>query len=189
MPGTIAKEAIAKSCLTCFDYTNAVADIVIGYMGAPLDSTMEESYQTITVRNKRGEAMVQTALEQNRIQMGPIASESGNYQTASVATVSSDSIIMEMMDQKIPSEGMPVWMGNIMADFLKTVGPKGLNFARYSIDYHILRNYLYTLYVWGENRATKCMPQYALDIVDQYSNDKTFVSVKETILKKRQLSK
>ena len=186
LPGTIAKEAIAKSCLTCFDYTNGLADVVVGYMGAPLnDNNMDEAYQTLTIRNKDGEKMVQTALKQQRIIMGDVAPGSGNYQSTSVATVSSDSIILEMLDQEVPSSGMPVWIGNILATVLSNIGPKGLNFAKYSIDYHILRNYLYILNEWGEDEAKKRIPKYAMDTINEYRRDNsTFRKLQETILTK-----
>lgn len=32
------------------------------------------------------------------------------------------------------------------------IGPKGLEFARYSLDYHTIRNYLYTNRSWGKQR-------------------------------------
>jgi coenzyme F420-reducing hydrogenase beta subunit len=41
LPGTVAEVAIAPSCLTCFDYTNGLADLVVGYMGAPLEAGSE----------------------------------------------------------------------------------------------------------------------------------------------------
>jgi 7-hydroxymethyl chlorophyll a reductase len=37
----------------------------------------------------------------------------------------------------------PRWVGNIIAWILNLVGPKGLEFAKYSIDYHYIRNWLY----------------------------------------------
>jgi hypothetical protein len=33
----------------------------------------------------------------------------------------------------------PRWLGNILARVLTWLGPKGLEFARYSIDYHYIR--------------------------------------------------
>ena len=45
LPGIVAEEAIAPSCLTCFDYTNGLADLVVGYMGAPLDDNGEMTTQ------------------------------------------------------------------------------------------------------------------------------------------------
>lgn len=35
---------------------------------------------------------------------------------------------------------------------LLQIGPKGLEFARYSLDYHTIRNYLYVHRKWGKNR-------------------------------------
>lgn len=32
------------------------------------------------------------------------------------------------------------------------VGPKGLEFARYSLDYHTIRNYLHVVRKWGKER-------------------------------------
>jgi hypothetical protein len=40
-------------------------------------------------------------------------------------------------------EPAPRWVGNIIAWILNLVGPKGLEFAKYSIDYHYIRNWLY----------------------------------------------
>jgi coenzyme F420-reducing hydrogenase beta subunit len=45
LPGAVAEVAIAPSCLTCFDYTNGLADLVVGYMGAPLEEGNEMTSQ------------------------------------------------------------------------------------------------------------------------------------------------
>jgi len=50
LPGTVAEVAIAPSCLTCFDYTNGLADLVVGYMGAPLEGGSEMTSQWQQVR-------------------------------------------------------------------------------------------------------------------------------------------
>jgi len=170
LPGTIAEPSIAKSCLACFDYTNALADISVGYMGAPLVSgaRMDESYQTLTVRNERGAQMVQTAVKAGRLRLGKVAVGQGKHESLAAATVQSDTIVMAMTGRPVPESGMPVWMGKILAFVISNVGPKGINFARYSIDYHILRNYLHVVDEWGEERASNGMPRYAKDIVDHY---------------------
>ena len=46
------KDVFAPSCLSCFDYVNAGADLVVGYMGAPF------GWQWIVVRNDRGERLL-----------------------------------------------------------------------------------------------------------------------------------
>lgn len=188
LPGSIAKSAIAPSCLACFDYTNALADVVVGYMGAPLHSNgrMDTSYQTLTVRNKRGETMVKAALDAGRLEVGEVAGGMGSHEKIASATVSSDSIVLAMVGGDIKEEGMPRFIGEIMATLMRSMGPKGVNFARYSIDYHILRNYLHVLDEWGEERSRAALPQYAQDIVDHYlTTDKQFSALQKTLLSRR----
>ena len=170
LPGDIAEPSIAPSCLACFDYTNGLADVVVGYMGAPLEANtrMDAAYQTLTIRNERGANMVQCALDASRLQIGEPTSGLGSHEKMASATVGSDSIVMAMVGKDIKESGMPGWLGEIMAFALRNMGPKGINFARYSIDYHILRNYLHVLDIWGERRAQRAMPQYAHDIVSHY---------------------
>ena len=44
----------------------------------------------------------------------------------------------------------------------------GLEFARYSIDYHCLRNWLYLRAKWGPKRADRHIPDYAKRIIQEY---------------------
>lgn len=170
LPGTVAKSSIAPSCLACFDYTNALADVVIGYMAAPYQAgnPMTKSYQTITVRNARGAAMVQAAA--SRLQLSDIANvPQQGHESLAMATLQSDAIVQDMIGGKVRDRGMPIWMGEIMSNVMSTLGPKGVSFARYSIDYHILRNYLHVLSEWGMERTERQqLPQYARDTVQHY---------------------
>jgi len=186
LPGKVAEDAIATSCLACFDYTNSLADVVVGYMGAPLESgtRMNKSFQTLTIRNAMGERMIDAALQSGRIEFGGIAGGSGSHEKMASATVSSDSIIQAMVGGEVKQEGLPRLVGEAMAMAMSGFGPKGINFARYSIDYHILRNYLHVLKEWGEDRTHYALPLYAREIVKKYlKNDKSFAALKETILK------
>lgn len=168
LPGDVAEFAIAQSCLACFDYTNSLADIVVGYMGAPLNSQMDKSYQTITIRNCQGEKMIQSAINADRLDLGPQATGKGNHEPFTMATVSSDNLVQKMVGGKIKTQGMPVLLGNILAALMTNIGPKGTSFARYSIDYHLLRNYLHCLDFYGEETANKMLPEYSTDIVNYY---------------------
>lgn len=184
LPGTIAESSIAPSCLACFDYTNALADVVVGYMGAPLNtnSRMEQSFQTLTVRNERGAKLVGAAETAGRLRLGEVASGTGSHEKMASATTGSDSIILNKLSKKVPEEGMPMWLGEIMAFAMRNIGPKGINFARYSIDYHILRNYLHVLDTWGEERARTSIPEYARDIVQYYiENDETIKGISKEL--------
>lgn len=189
LPGTIAESSIAKSCRACFDYTNALADVVVGYMGAPLGddsdiARMDDSFQTLTVRNERGAAMVEIAQKANRLNVGERALGEGSHEKLASATVSSDAIVAAMVGNQVQEKGMPNWMGQIMAFGMRRIGPTGINFARYSIDYHILRNYLFVLKTKGnKEEAMIALPKNARDVVNHYlETDNVFAEFESKIL-------
>lgn len=156
-------------------------------MAAPYDSsnTMHQSEQTITVRNARGERMVQSAINAGCLDMGPVATGSGGYEKFALATVSSDNIVQAMVGGEMKDQGMPRLIGEMMATLFTSIGPKGVNFARYSIDYHVLRNYLHVLDEWGDT-ADNMLPEHAESIVNHYLNtDAGFRRIAETIRSKR----
>ncbi|KAL7508188.1 hypothetical protein ACHAXN_005276 [Cyclotella atomus] len=189
LPGDVAQFAIADSCLACFDYTNALADVVVGYMAAPIDTSsfqMHASQQTITVRNSRGERMIRNAVDAGRLEIGPDATGNGRHEQFASATVASDNIVQSMIGGTAQDKGMSRFLGELMATVLTSIGPKGVNFARYSIDYHVMRNYLHIVDVWGEADAHKMLPEYANSIVQHYVNtDKGFCQIVEKIRAKK----
>jgi coenzyme F420-reducing hydrogenase beta subunit len=196
LPGTIAETAIAKSCLTCMDYTNGLADVVIGYMGAPMTGNMDQNYQTLTVRNQRGAFMVDTAIARNRLEISlDNAGRSGRFVALLVgATLESDPLVGRMIGKAPATTGMPVWLGDLLATILTRTGPKGLNFAKYSIDYHILRNYFYILHEsslsgGATTTTTKqdvSVPTFAKAIIDHYrSTNKNVARLEELIWARR----
>ncbi len=63
---------------------------------------------------------------------------------------------------------MPRWLGDLFASALTAVAPRGFDFARYSIDYHYLRNHLYTRSEWGHKRAAEHTPHYVQRLVKKY---------------------
>ncbi|GFH52685.1 coenzyme F420 hydrogenase subunit beta [Chaetoceros tenuissimus] len=171
LPGNIARASIASSCLSCFDYTNSLADIVVGYMGALLADDMDNNYQTLTIRNQKGKEMFDIATKAGKLNVYETATGKGSWKDFAVQTVLADGVIEEMIGKQPKEQGMPPAVGNIVAKLVQYIGPKGLNFAEYSIDYHILRNYLYCLDQWGENGTERKMPQYAQSIVKEYLKD------------------
>lgn len=113
--------------------------------------------------------MVQTAVDTSRLQLFGKAPGKGSHEKLSSATVAADSIVLSMVGEKDPPEqGMPIFMGEIMAFAMRNLGPKGIHFARYSVDYHLLRNYLHILDQWGEARTNIALPAYAKRIVQHY---------------------
>ena len=63
---------------------------------------------------------------------------------------------------------MPKWAGTALARVLLSLGPKGLEFGRYSIDYHFIRNYLHVSREWGRLRTKQHVPQYAQRLISMY---------------------
>lgn len=142
------KDVFAPSCMSCFDYVNSLADLVVGYMGAPF------GWQWLVVRNDRGQAMLDLVLDQ--IETQPVMSKGERSQA---------------VQQSIPAYDkgvtLPMWAAKLMGVVIERIGPKGLEYARFSIDSHFTRNYLYL----KRHHPTKLeahVPEYAKRIVGQY---------------------
>ncbi len=142
------KDVFAPSCMSCFDYVNATADLVVGYMGAPF------GWQWIVVRNDTGKEMLD--LVQDQIDTQPVTSQ-GNRK--------------EAVQQSIPAYDkavtLPMWAAKLMGVVIEKIGPKGLEYARFSIDSHFTRNYLYVKRNYPEKLAAH-VPEFAKKIVGQY---------------------
>jgi 7-hydroxymethyl chlorophyll a reductase len=73
LPANDLNDVIATSCYSCFDYTNALADMVVGYMGVPyLDTEMSSHPQHVVVRNERGAEMMGSVM--HRLELTPTVS-------------------------------------------------------------------------------------------------------------------
>lgn len=142
------KDVFAPSCMSCFDYVNSLADLVVGYMGAPF------GWQWIVVRNDTGQAMLD--LVQGQLETQPVTSE-GDRRNA--------------VQQSIPAYDkgvtLPMWAAKLMGVVIERIGPKGLEYARFSIDSHFTRNYLYVKRHHPE-KLDNHVPEYAKRIVAQY---------------------
>jgi len=142
------KDIFAPSCMSCFDYVNGLADLVVGYMGAPF------GWQWITVRNAQGQQMLDLVMDQLDVQ--PVSAEGDRHQA---------------VQQSIPAydKGMtiPMWVAKLVGVVIERIGPKGLEYARFSIDSHFTRNYLYVKRNHPE-KLEKHVPEFAQKIVAQY---------------------
>ncbi|MBW4636556.1 MAG: Coenzyme F420 hydrogenase/dehydrogenase, beta subunit C-terminal domain [Iphinoe sp. HA4291-MV1] len=142
------KDVFAPSCISCFDYVNSLADLVVGYMGAPF------GWQWIVVRNEQGKQMLD--LVKDQLETQPVMSK-GDRKAA--------------VQQSIPiyDKGvtLPMWAAKLMGVVIEKIGPKGLEYARYSIDSHFTRNYLYVKRNHSEKLEAH-VPEFAKRIVEQY---------------------
>ena len=142
------KDVFAPSCMSCFDYVNSLADLVVGYMGAPF------GWQWMVVRNQTGQEMYD--LIQDQLHLQPVGSK-GDRKAA--------------VQQSIPAYDkgvtLPMWAAKLMGVVIEKIGPKGLEYGRFSIDSHFTRNYLYVKRNYPQ-KLEEHVPEYAKRIVSQY---------------------
>ncbi|HAN74507.1 MAG TPA: hypothetical protein DCQ63_09650 [Planktothrix sp. UBA8402] len=143
------KDIFAPSCLSCFDYVNSLADLVVGYMGATF------GWQWIVVRNQTGQEMLD--LVGDLIDTQPVITQ-GNRKPA--------------VQQSIPAYDkavtLPMWAAKLMGVVIDKIGPRGLEYARFSIDSHFTRNYLYVKRNYPD-KLDAHVPDFAKQIVEQYN--------------------
>ena len=175
LPASKLTDVIAPSCYSCFDYTNGGADLVVGYMGAPYggDGTpMRGSWQHVVVRNARGAALVDAlsaSAAGSALEVRPVV-EAGSRTALVRATVEADDAARR---GEGPTSPMPIWLGTLIARLLTMFGPRGIEFARYSVDYHVLRNFLYTRRHLARKGGASSppLPAGARAIVEAYNAD------------------
>lgn len=165
LPANDLNDVIADSCYSCFDYPNALADLVIGYMGVPWQNVnMTEHQQVVTVRNERGRELLESV--RGAIETSPTMAAGSRREFVMQTAIADDEAKMGR-----GPEPMPRWLGTILAWVLEKVGPKGVEFAKYSIDYHYIRNYLAVSRRWKAGRAEQHIPEFARRIVAEYDKD------------------
>jgi coenzyme F420 hydrogenase subunit beta len=142
------KEVFAPSCLSCFDYVNASADLVVGYMGAPF------RWQWLLVRNDRGQRLLD--LLEADLQTQPQLSSGNRAQAVQQG--------IEVYDRALR---LPRWLAELVGLMVQRFGPKGLEYARFSIDSHFTRNALWLRRHHPEKVASH-LPAFAQRIVSRY---------------------
>ncbi|MGQ9865674.1 MAG: Coenzyme F420 hydrogenase/dehydrogenase, beta subunit C-terminal domain [Pseudanabaenaceae cyanobacterium] len=142
------KEVFAPSCMTCFDYVNSLADLVVGYMGAPF------GWQWIAVRNETGAEMLATVQDQLTVQ--PVTTAGDRREAVQQGIAAYDQAVT-----------LPLWLAWLIGFVVQKFGPKGLEYGRFSIDSHFVRNYLYVKRHYPQKLAAH-VPEYARRLVSRY---------------------
>lgn len=117
------------TCRTCVDYTNALSDITVGYMGG-------EGDQWLIVRNERGAAMLDL-LE------GEIELEAPGSKGRREAPVKGFMANTERAAGGLPLRRMPDFMRGIVAWLQPRTGPRGLEFARARLEMKAIETVLH----------------------------------------------
>jgi coenzyme F420 hydrogenase subunit beta len=111
-----------SACLSCFGYANSLADITIGYMGAPL------GWQWVLARTERGEQL----LDMLRPGLAFQPASSGGDRTRGMPRY------LQMLAK--PPGRPPKPIRRLIAWLQRTRGPRGLEFARAIIEMKLFRN-------------------------------------------------
>ncbi|MGB7413928.1 MAG: Coenzyme F420 hydrogenase/dehydrogenase, beta subunit C-terminal domain [Thermosynechococcaceae cyanobacterium] len=166
LPTKELNDVIAPSCYSCFDYMNGLADLVVGYMGVPYQNVpMTEHFQQVTVRNQKGIQMLELIKPTATLKS---VEQGGDCRSFVLQTV--------LQEEKSSNTRLPKFLGKLLAKALTRFGPQGLEFAKYSIDYHTIRNYLFVKRNWGA-KADKQIPNYSTEIVAEYDRDGTITKL------------
>jgi len=117
------------TCRTCVDYTNALADVTVGYMAG-------EGEQWLIVRNERGEELV--ALLGDELKTASVRS-AGKRQ----GPVKGFMVNTARAAGGLPLRRMPGFMRRIMGWLMPKVGPRGLEFARARLEMKAIETVLH----------------------------------------------
>jgi 3,8-divinyl protochlorophyllide a 8-vinyl-reductase (ferredoxin) len=120
----------------------------VGYMGAPF------GWQWIVVRNDTGKEMLD--LVQGQLSTQAVMS-SGDRATA----------VQQGIAAYDNATTIPMWLAWLISFVVNKIGPKGLEYGRFSIDSHFIRNYLYVRRNYPEKLEAH-IPEYAKRIVSRY---------------------
>ncbi|MFP4126831.1 MAG: Coenzyme F420 hydrogenase/dehydrogenase, beta subunit C-terminal domain [Alphaproteobacteria bacterium] len=108
------------TCRTCVDYTNALADLTVGYMAG-------RGEQWLVVRNERGEELVERLGRELRVKEPTSAGKRAGAVKGFLTN-------LERAAGGLPTRSMPNWLRPVVGWLMPKVGPKGLEFARARVE-------------------------------------------------------
>lgn len=149
----LPKDFIPLTCRSCFDYTNALADITVGYMGG-------EGDQWLLVRNARGAAMLE--MLRGEVELSAPGSK-GDREKPLKTFVS----VLSKQAGGMPVRRPPQWIKPIIGWAQATFGPKGLEFARTRVDMKAAEGII-NLRAERPRRVRRLVPSFAWTLVKRY---------------------
>ncbi|MCX5904934.1 MAG: Coenzyme F420 hydrogenase/dehydrogenase, beta subunit C-terminal domain [Proteobacteria bacterium] len=156
-----SSELLTDCCRSCFDYLNGLADITVGYIGAPLH--IEKMYQWVLVRTEKGKALRQLIADE----LETYPETSAGDRTAMVRQYALRYTRDGAAEALKMSGSMPLEQGFMLAEHMYTTGPRGLEFVRYAIDTHVIRNYYFVKQNYPE-KLPALVPAYVYSILEAY---------------------
>lgn len=141
------------TCRACFDYTNALADLTVGYMAA-------EGDQWLVVRNARGAELV--ALLDGEVITAPLGG-AGSRSGAVRAFLGN----LQRAANGLPVRRAPRWLRPLIAWAMPAFGPRGLEFARTRVEMKQLEG-IVTLRRQRPHRLRRMVPDFAWRTAARY---------------------
>lgn len=141
------------TCRSCFDYTNALSDVTVGYMAG-------EGDQWLIVRNARGEELV--SMLSDRLVVQPLRSV-GNRR----GPVSAFAAQLQRQNGGLPLRRTPKLLRPLVGFMMSRFGPKGLEFARTRVEMKHVEGIL-TLRREHPRRMKRMIPDFAWALAAQY---------------------
>ena len=141
------------TCRTCVDYTNALSDITVGYMGG-------EGEQWLLVRNARGAEILgllgdEVALSAPRSRGSRAGAVKGFLSNTRLAAGG------------LPLRQMPDWARPIVGWLMPRIGPRGLEFARARLEMKAIETVLH-LRAAHPRRMKTMVPAHVWKLVERY---------------------
>jgi coenzyme F420 hydrogenase subunit beta len=144
---------IPLTCRACFDYTNALADVTVGYMAA-------EGDQWLLVRNARGRELV--ALLGDEVRLSALGSRGDRRGPVRMFVR-----LLERQKGGLPVRRAPRWARPLIGWLQARFGPKGLEFARTRVEMKAAEG-IVNLRAERPRRLRAMVPDFAWDLVAPY---------------------
>jgi 3,8-divinyl protochlorophyllide a 8-vinyl-reductase (ferredoxin) len=164
LPAAVLKVGVfSNSCMSCFDYINSLSDITVGYFGAPYSS--DGKLQWVMVRTEKGRKLLD--LIRSSLAISP---ETGSGDSFGAVKASIQPTIGPILQPHLLGDrrSMPLIFGKLLSALKARKGPRGIEFARYSIDIHALRNYFFVRH-YTPQRLDILVPEHIRHLVQQYN--------------------
>jgi len=141
------------TCRSCFDYTNALADVTVGYMAG-------EGSQWLVVRNARGRELASLVAEE--LDTAPMGSR-GHRAGAVRAFLGA----LQRTADGLPTRRAPAWLKPLIGRMMTAFGPRGLEFARTRVEMKVLEG-IVTLRRHRPHRLRRMVPAFAWTLAHAY---------------------
>ncbi len=159
-------DLFAPSCTSCFDYLNSLADMTVGYIAAPLVG--EEKRQWVMVRTEKGDALLK--LIQNDLDVFPETAAGDAKKGLKKLIPHLKKLVDQQPNDVREGRKIPIWIGKLLAALAYRSGPRGIEFAKHSVDYHLIRNYFFVKKNYPE-KLTTLVPKHVYRLLKEYDLD------------------